>query len=209
MTEPNDSPYVIVLSGPNGAGKSTAAPEILRGTMAVTEFVNADVIARGLSAFDPERVAVSAGKLMLRRLDELAAARASFAFETTLASRTFARFIRELKTPAGGGYRFHLAYFWLPAAEMAVARVGQRVRTGGHHVPELDVRRRYARGLWNFLHLYRPIADSWRLYNGGNPTGPVLIAEADGDQMQVHDAAIWDRITTENPNDQSGTVGPD
>ena len=208
MSDTASSPYVIVIAGPNGAGKSTAAPDILQGTMAVTEFVNADVIARGLSAFKPESVSVSAGKLMLRRLDELATAHASFAFETTLASRTFARFISKLKTPAGGGYRFHLAYFWLPAADMAVARVGQRVRTGGHHVPDDDVRRRYARGLWNFLHLYRPIADSWRLYNGSRPTGPTVIAQAEAGQVQVHDADIWDRITTENANDQSRAVGP-
>ncbi len=209
MSDSNESPYVIVIAGPNGAGKSTAAPDILQGAMSVTEFVNADVIARGLSAFDPEGAAVSAGKVMLRRLDELAEARVSFAFETTLASRTFARFIGRLRTPAGGGYRFHLAYFWLPGAEMAVARVAQRVRTKGHHVPDDVVRRRYARGLWNFLHLYRPITDSWRLYNGTSPTGPVLIAEAQADQVQVYDADLWDRITTENANDEGRTVGPD
>ena len=209
MAELSDPPYVIVVAGPNGAGKSTAAPDILRGAMAVTEFVNADVIARGLSAFAPERAAVSAGKLMLQRLRELAASRVSFAFETTLASRTFARFITELRTPAGGGYRLHLAYFWLPSAEMAVARVAQRVRASGHHVPDDVVRRRYARGLWNFLHLYRPIADSWALYNGASPTGPVPIAEASGDRVQIYDGILWDRILKENTDEPGAEVGPD
>lgn len=196
------APYVIIVAGPNGAGKSTAAPEILRGVMAVKEFVNADVIARGLSAFDPEGAAVSAGKIMLRRLDELAAAGESFAFETTLASRTFERFVKRLRTPAGGGYRFHLAYFWLPDAEMAVARVAQRVGTGGHHVAGDVVRRRYARGLWNFLHLYRPVADSWRLYDGTSPTGPKLIAEGEASRIDVYDQTVFEQITTEKSYDQ-------
>ncbi len=198
-------PHVVIIAGPNGAGKSTAAPEILRGVLAVNEFVNADVIARGLSAFAPESAAVSAGKLMLRRLDELAAARVSFAFETTLASRTFARFIKGLRTPAGGGYLFHLAYFWLPSPEMAVARVASRVRASGHHVPDDVVRRRYERGLWNFLHLYRPIADSWRLYDGSNHAGPVPIAESDGGQVRVSKADLWETVTKENTDEPAGS----
>jgi predicted ABC-type ATPase len=99
---------------------------------------------------------------MLERLDALAAARASFAFETTLASRSFARRIEAMRKE---GYRFHLMYLWLRSPDFAVARVAQRVRTGGHHVPEETIRRRYGRGLKNFFELYRPIADVWRCYN--------------------------------------------
>jgi len=144
MAQENDSaPNVIVIGGPNGAGKSTIAPLVLSGTLAVTEFVNADVIAQGLSAFQPEREATQAGRIMLRRLDELAAAREDFAFETTLASRTFAPWIRRIR---GQGYQFHLAYVWLPDAELAVTRVGMRVKSGGHYVPDETVRRRYRRG---------------------------------------------------------------
>jgi predicted ABC-type ATPase len=101
--------------------------------------VNADVIARGLSGFSAEAVALDAGRMMLERLHELAAGQQSFAFETTLASRSFAPWIAKLKQ---SGYEFHLAYFWLPTADMAVARVTERVRAGGHAVPEGDIRRR-------------------------------------------------------------------
>jgi predicted ABC-type ATPase len=119
MSEPVQ-PSVIIISGPNGAGKSTAAPSLLQGPLAVSEFVNADVIARGLSAFEPERVAMAAGRIMLARLEELANERASFAFETTLASKSFAHWITGLKST---GYLFHLIDLWLPSAEMAISRV--------------------------------------------------------------------------------------
>jgi len=142
------TPNLVVLAGPNGAGKSTAAPALLQGTLGVTEFVNADVIAQGLSAFDPDRVALAAGRIMLRRLQELARQGVSFAFETTLASRSFAPWIREL---ARTGYLFHLVFLWLPSADFAVQRVANRVRLGGHDVPEMTIRRRYHLGLYNFF----------------------------------------------------------
>ena len=113
-------PCVVILAGPNGAGKSTAAPELLQGELAVTEFVNADVIARGLSAFDPDRAAIAAGRVMLTRLDELARQRESFAFETTLASRSFAPWLRDLRA---SGYAVHLFFLWLSSADLAVQRV--------------------------------------------------------------------------------------
>src|SRR5579883_3459786 len=119
-----DGPKVIVLAGPNGAGKSTAAARVLRA-LGVGEFVNADVIAQGLSGFAPERVAMAAGRIMMQRLKELAAARASFAFETTLASRAFAPWLTDLKA---GGYQMHLVFLWLPGAEVAMDRVAERVR---------------------------------------------------------------------------------
>jgi predicted ABC-type ATPase len=124
---------VVVLSGPNGAGKSTAAPSLLKGRLSVDQFVNADEIARGLAGFAPETAAIPAGRIMLTRLRELAAARADFAFESTLASRSFARWLESLTS---GGYRFHLVFLWLPSADLAVARVRDRVRQGGHDVPE-------------------------------------------------------------------------
>src|SRR5579872_2516519 len=99
-----DTPLVVVVAGPNGAGKSTTAPRLLRGALAVAEFVNADDIARGLSAFRPETVSLAAGRVMLTRLHALAAARVSFAFETTLASRNFAPWLRTLRAQ---GYRVH------------------------------------------------------------------------------------------------------
>lgn len=113
-------PSVIILAGPNGAGKTTAAPSLLRGTLGVVEFVNADLIAQGLAGFDPQRAALAAGRAMLARIDDLARQRASFAFETTLASRSFAPWLQNLIQT---GYRFHLVFLWLPDADFAVDRV--------------------------------------------------------------------------------------
>jgi len=132
-------PSIVIVAGPNGAGKSTVAPALLHGTLAVDEFVNADVIASGLSAFDPESAAIAAGRVMLARLHELAEQRESFAFETTLASRTFAPWLRDLRA---SGYQIHLLFLWLPSAEFALDRVADRVRAGGHNVPAETVRRR-------------------------------------------------------------------
>ncbi|MBD3562297.1 AAA family ATPase, partial [Planktothrix sp. FACHB-1355] len=133
-------PNLIVIAGPNGAGKSTVAPILLQETLGVNEFVNADAIAQGLSAFAPEAVAFQAGRIMLERLQQLANQRANFAFETTLASRTFAPWIANLRQ---AGYVFYLLFLWLPSPEVAIARVQQRVREGGHNVPEETIRRRY------------------------------------------------------------------
>ncbi len=152
------APNVVVLAGPNGAGKSTSAPSILKDALGVDEFVNADVIAQGLSGFEPERVGLAAGRIMLARLRELARQRSSFAFETTLASRSFAPWIADLTRT---GYQFHLVFLWLPHPDIAVARVAARVRDGGHDVPEETVRRRYEAGLTNFFRLYQPMATTW------------------------------------------------
>jgi predicted ABC-type ATPase len=141
-------PLVVVLAGPNGAGKSTVAPRLLQGPLAVSEFVNADTIARGLSAFHPETVAVAAGRMMLARLRALAEARQDFAFETTLAGRNFAPWLNRLRP---SGYRAHLAFVSLPSPELAVQRVRDRASGGGHDVPEDVIKRRYARGLRNYL----------------------------------------------------------
>ena len=172
--------------------KTTAAPLLLRGTLGVTEFVNMDVIAQGISAFDPERAALAAGKVMLTRLRELARQRASFAFETTLASRSFAPWIADL---IEAGYRFHLVYLWLPSAGLAVRRVASRVRMGGHDVPEETIRRRYRKGLANFFHLYRPLSTTWRMYDNSHPTGPRLVATGKGKApIVVQDEATWAQI---------------
>ena len=147
-------PRAVVLAGPNGAGKSTLAPFLLRDTIDVSEFVNADTIALGLSAFRPETVALEAGRVMLRRLRELARNRASFAFETTLASRTFAPFLRRARV---AGYRVELIYVWLNNSDLCIERIKGRVRSGGHFVEDEIVRRRYERSLRNFFSLYRTL----------------------------------------------------
>ena len=185
-------PWVVVFGGPNGAGKSTAAPTILRDVLAMTEFVNADVIAAGLSGLDPDRAAVAAGRVMLARLRELADQRAAFAFETTLASRSFAPWIDQLRSR---GYHFHQIFLWLPAPDAAVARVRQRVALGGHSVPEETIRRRYVRGLRNLFDLYLPLADSWALYDGSGTGGPRLVSRGlRGQPEETVDAGTWRRI---------------
>ncbi|MEQ1910054.1 MAG: zeta toxin family protein [Vicinamibacterales bacterium] len=189
MSEPR--PSVVILAGPNGAGKSTAAPALLQGALQVNEFVNADVIARGLSAFDPDSAAIAAGRVMLARLHELAAQRVSFAFETTLASRTFAPWFAGLKV---SGYDIHLVFLWLSSADLALERVADRVRNGGHDIPSDVVRRRYSAGVRNFFHLYQQVATSWAMYNASGPQ-PLLLAE--GLELQperVYDIDVWAAI---------------
>jgi predicted ABC-type ATPase len=190
MREPR--PSVVILAGPNGAGKSTVAPALLHDAFGVDEFVNADVIARGLSAFDPDRVAITAGRIMLARLHELAAQRADFAFETTLASRSFAPWLRGLRM---SGYDLHLFFLWLSSADLAIARVADRVRMGGHFVPDEVVRRRYLAGIGNFFDLYRPLATTWALYNTSG-LEPVRVAEGlASETIGVYDREAWDTIT--------------
>jgi predicted ABC-type ATPase len=185
-------PLVVVVAGPNGAGKSTTAPRLLRGALAVGEFVNADAIAEGLSAFRPASVAFAAGRIMLGRLRELAIARASFAFETTLASRNFAPWLRTLRMR---GFRIHIAFLSLPSADLAVARVAERVRRGGHDVPEEVVRRRFVSGLSNFVSLFEPVADSWQMLDNSEITGPRLIAaRSPGTEPVVADEAAWQHL---------------
>ena len=172
-------PNVVVLGGPNGAGKSTAAPRLLRGTLAVDEFVNADTLAQGLSAFRPQDVAIEAGRLTLERLDALEHQRASFAFESTLASHGLVRRLERLRQ---SGYRVHVVFLWLPTVDLALARVADRVRGGGHGVPAEDVRRRFARGRRNFFTLYRTLAHRWRLYDASRLSAPTLVASGGEDR---------------------------
>ena len=129
--------------------------------MHVNNFVNADVVAQGLCAYQPERAAIRAGRIMLKRIYTLANEKVNFAFETTLASRTFTTWIPKLQKQ---GYQFHLIFLWLQNADLAVFRVKERIKAGGHSVPEETIRRRYAAGLKNFFNLYSPLADSWHLY---------------------------------------------
>jgi predicted ABC-type ATPase len=186
-------PLVIVIAGPNGAGKSTTAPSLLRDTLQVSEFVNADAIASGLSAFRPDSVAIPAGRVMLERIRHLAKARADFAFETTLASKSFAPRLARLKR---GGYHVHILFLWLESADLAVNRVATRVRLGGHDVPEVTVRRRYTRGLKNLFRLYLQIASSWQVFDNSHVGRPRLIAEGRGDRpKRVANPPTWRRIT--------------
>lgn len=186
------NPKVVVVAGPNGAGKSTTAPAMVQQALGVQEFVNADTIARGLSEFAPETVAVTAGRVMLRRIKHLVFHRADFAFETTLASRTFKPLLDGMRHD---GYEFHLIYLWLQTPELAIERVQKRVRLGGHDVPEDVVRRRYERGLRNFFNIYRPIADSWlMLDNSDSPTPKPIAWRNVGGPLQLVKSGPWERL---------------
>lgn len=189
------TPLVVLLAGPNGAGKSTSAARLLHGALAVEEFVNADTIAQGLSAYRPEAAAVAAGRVMLERLRLLARERRDFAFETTLAGQGHARWLRALRS---SGYRAHLIFLSLPSADLAVARVAGRVRQGGHHVPEDVVRRRFAGGLGNLFSGYPDVVDSWQVYDNAELTGPRLIASrAAGRPVVIADPNAWENLKEE------------
>ncbi|MBL8168408.1 MAG: zeta toxin family protein [Acidobacteria bacterium] len=185
-------PKVIVIAGCNGAGKSTLAPHLLRDTFGLTDYVNADTIAQGLSAFAPEKVALEAGRVMLKRLRDLAERRANFAFESTLASRSYAPWIAELKQQ---GYEFDLFFIWLNSPELAARRVEERVRLGGHSIEETTIRRRYQRGLENFFALYQPLASSWTVYDNSSIGNLRLVADQDETAPpQIYETELWEKI---------------
>ncbi len=183
----------IVIAGPNGAGKSTLAPALLRDTLNIPEFVNADTIAEGLSAFAPEDASFEAGRVMLGRLHGLAEERKDFAFETTLASRHYAGWLESLKTD---GYRVSLTFLWLRSVDIAIERVAERVRSGGHSISDETIRRRYERGLKNLFELYIPVVNAWRIFNAA-PNEPQEIARYDEKNGEiVFEKEIWRLITT-------------
>ena len=185
-------PLVIAIAGPNGAGKTTLAPFLLRNHFGLTEYVNADTIALGLSAFRPEGAAFEAARVMLMRLRALADGGNHFAFETTLATRSYARWVRELKRR---GYRFHIMFLWLRSPELALERVRNRVLAGGHDVPEEVVRRRYLRGAHNFFSSYQPLADSWVVYDNSVSGSAVKIAVGEGVSVtELLEESLWHKL---------------
>jgi predicted ABC-type ATPase len=191
VSKPTRTPKIVVLAGPNGSGKSTSAVELLRGKFRVREFVNADDIARQLPSMHPQATALEAGRQMLSRIQELAAADASFAFETTLASRSFAPLIKNLlKT----GYTFGLVFLWLPTPEVAIRRVEERVQRGGHSVPTATIRKRYHAGLRNFFNLYQPLANSWQMIDNSSEQPRLIAAGAGRRTTVVRDRKLWQRI---------------
>ena len=166
------SPKLYIIAGCNGAGKTTASYSVLPELLGCREFVNADEIARGLSPFNPESVAIEAGKMMLQRIKHLMAERKTFAIETTLATKSYANTIKKAKEL---GYNVILLFFWLPSPEMAVERVAKRVSEGGHNIPDDVIYRRYYAGLQNFFTIFAPIVDSWMFYNNMDKT--ILLAD--------------------------------
>ncbi len=183
-------PDFFLFGGPNGAGKTTLALKLLP-ELGCREFVNADLIAGGLSPFQPDSVDFKAGFLMMRRLRELAAKSVNFATESTLAARAYVPFIQECRKR---GYRFNLIFVWLPDAEMNVARVAARVRAGGHNIPEDVIRRRYEAGRKNFIELYKPLADTWRIFNNAALSETVIAEGGHQKPTLIFDFEAWSRI---------------
>ena len=182
---------IYVIGGANGSGKTTTAQIILPNFLEVFEYVNADEIATGLSMFNSESVAILAGRLMLARLEALAASGVDFAFETTLAARYFASFLRKSKLK---GYTINLIFFWLQSPELAIKRVRRRVESGGHNFPEDVIRRRYIRGIKNLLELYLPLCDTWVIYDNSSP-GFQVVAVCDIEKKPlIYQPEIWNQI---------------
>ena len=181
-------PRVVVLAGINGAGKTTASRDLLINVLKIPVFTNADAVARGLNSLNPESEATRAGWIMLDWMRTLADQKRDFAFETTLSARTYAPWLNGLRQ---SGYEVYLYYYWLRSAEIAIARVAQRVRSGGHHIPDADVLRRYSRSVKNFLELYRGIADTWEVFD--NTDGDrKLLAIGNPTQQLVDDDDTWE-----------------
>ncbi|MCZ2342936.1 MAG: AAA family ATPase [Bacteroidales bacterium] len=181
-------PRVVVLAGINGAGKTTASRELLAEVLKIPYFVNTDTIARGLNALNPEGEAVRAGRIMLTQLNDLAAAKVDFAFETTLAARTYARWLATLQV--NQGYEVYLYYYWLNSAELAISRVTQRVRAGGHFIPDDTVRQRYARSVQNFFELYKPMANYWEVHDNSFGQRHLLALGSEDDEL-IADEWTW------------------
>ncbi len=170
-----ESPRIIIIAGPNGAGKTTFAREYLPREAACPVFINADLIAAGISPFAPEAAALRAGRVMLQELSHHFAARSSFAFETTLSGRGYLRLIEKWQA---AGYQVKIIFLQLASADEAIARVAQRVKQGGHNILEEVIRRRFAAGKGNFEKLYAPQVDAWALYDNSG-SAPVLIDWSD------------------------------
>ena len=186
-------PNIYIIGGANGSGKTTASMSLLPNFLDCFEYINADAIAAALSPFNPESVAITAGRIMLERLQTLSDSGTDFAFETTLAARSFAAFLRSCKTK---GYTINLIYFWLRSPELAIARVARRVASGGHSIPEDVIRRRYDRGRKNLLSLYLPLCDGWMVYDSSE-NYPMLVAEGIINRQQpiIHNSVIWNQIS--------------
>ena len=172
---------VYIIAGPNGAGKTTFAQRFLPRYADCRNFINADLIAQGLSPFSPQGAVFRAGRLVLQEIRHFARRRADFAFESTLAGTTYLKLIRHLR---GQGYAVHIFSLWVRGVELALSRVRDRVLEGGHDVPEADVRRRFDRSIRNFLALYRHQADSGNLLDNSAQV-PVLVACKESGETRI------------------------
>ena len=181
---------LYVIAGCNGAGKTTASYTILPEILDCKEFVNADEIAKGISPFQPEKVGIEAGRMMLKRIKSLLEAGESFAFETTLSTRSYVTFIEKAKQL---GYQVTCLFFLLDSEELAISRVATRVKEGGHHIPEEVIRGRYKSGLKNFFNLFLPRVDNWLFVNNSGDSYEI-IAEGSLNDITVNNVLQWEEL---------------
>ncbi len=182
-------PKLYIIAGPNGAGKTTFAKEFLPHYAKCSNFVNADLIAAGLSPFTPSTVSIKAGKLLLAEIDNFINSKVDFSFETTLAGKTYVNLIKEAKTK---GYSIHIFFLWIPNDHLAKERIKQRVKQGGHHVPDGDVERRLSRSLKNFFELYVPLAYSWDIFDNSY-IKPRAVVKFNEEGLHVSDKALYQK----------------
>jgi len=181
---------VYVIAGPNGSGKTTFAKKFLPDYAKCPNFVNADLIAQGLSPFSPRTAAMKAGRLVLEQIRKLADKNSDFAFETTLSGKSYISFLMELRKRS---YSINIFFLWIPTAELAIGRIQDRVADGGHDVPAADVKRRFHRGIYNFLSYYKPLADTWLLFNNADAV-PRLIAQEKNGKTEILDKVLFEKI---------------
>jgi len=181
---------IYVIAGPNGAGKTTFAIKFLPEYIKCPNFINADLIANGLSPFSPGTAAIKAGKLVLEQIQEFAEKRVDFAFETTLSGKLYVNLFKSLKKK---GYKIHIFFLWVPKADLVVSRIKNRVAQGGHDVPVRDVLRRFNRSITNFFKLYQSLADSWMLFDNSGLT-PMLIAESKNSKIKIIDVNSYNSV---------------
>jgi len=187
---PCKSANCYVIAGPNGAGKTTFATEFLPLYVNCRNFINADLIARGLSPFDPDAAMLRAGRTVLERIAEFTKAQIDFALETTLSGRTYVPLLRGVKK---AGFRLHMFYLWIPSPDLALLRIRDRVQNGGHNVPERDVRRRFTRTVRNLFTLYRPLLDTLHFLDNASDI-PCLIFKDQHGKTTVSDAGLYAQL---------------
>jgi predicted ABC-type ATPase len=188
-------PTIYLIAGCNGAGKTTFAREFLPKEVRCLRFLNADEMARGLSPLDPAAGAAKAGRLLLSEVRAAIPARQTFGLETTLSGLTY---VRLLKNARERTYAVKLFYLWLPSATVAIRRVRERVRKGGHAVPAADIRRRYTRSLYNLMCHYLPLADEWTIFDNSG-RAPRLVADGTAGHARVVDESVYQQIQSTRP----------
>lgn len=181
---------IYVIAGSNGAGKTTFAREFLPEYAKCNNFINADLIAQGLSPFEPKEAAIKSGKLVLAQICDFANKGLDFGFETTLSGKSYIKIIKELKIK---GYCIHLFFLWIPNTKLAIARIKNRVAEGGHNVPDEDVKRRFSRSLNNFFDLYKPLLSSWMLFDNSR-VKPELIAKGKNGDLEIFNHSLFNII---------------